>query len=249
MEVSLITFSPTGGTYNIAKHIADGIGTIKESIDLTDRNQNFDITLDNSSIAIIALPAYGGRIPAIAVDRLKSIKGNGTDAVLVAVYGNRAIDDTLIEIHDIVTPNGFKVKAAIAAVAEHSLIRSYGAARPDDKDIEELHEFGRKIALSNTYLETVPGNRPYKSFGGCPARPITDPELCVACSLCFRKCPVGAISKDDYSLVDSSKCISCMRCISSCPKKAKSMSSEIERSIDAMLSKVATGRKDNVLFI
>lgn len=249
MKVSLITFSPTGGTLSCAKYIAEGIGEVCSIVDLTDRNKTFDITIDYDSLALFAVPAYGGRIPTIAVDRLKQIRGNNTDAALVAVYGNREIDDTLIELYDIVSTNGFKVKAAISAVAEHSLVRSYGNSRPDELDKAELIEFGNRIASSNTYLDSVPGKRPYKNFGGCPARPITDKDKCVSCSLCFKKCPVGAISESDYSSVDNSKCIACMRCISICPKMAKSIDPAIEKNIDKMLSAVAQGRKANELFI
>jgi len=44
------------------------------------------------------------------------------------------------------------------------------------------------------------------------------PELCKGCTLCSRKCPVGAISgtvKNPH-VIDTSKCIKCGVCISSC---------------------------------
>ncbi|MBR6744539.1 MAG: 4Fe-4S binding protein, partial [Clostridia bacterium] len=44
------------------------------------------------------------------------------------------------------------------------------------------------------------------------------PELCKGCTLCSRKCPVGAISgkvKNPH-VIDTSKCIKCGVCISGC---------------------------------
>lgn len=249
MDTVLITFSPTGGTYKCAKYLANGIGNIKSHIDLTDRSSSFDIKLDSNVMAIFALPAYGGRIPKGSAERLKSIKGRNTDAVVIAVYGNREIDDTILEIHDIIKENGFKVKAAVSAIAEHSLVRKYGAMRPDEDDKKELESFGNIILSSKSYLENIPGNSPYKVFNGCPARPITDIDKCANCSLCFAKCPVGAIAIDDYSAIDDSLCISCMRCIAICPMEAKHIDSKIYENIDSMLSKVAAERKNNALYI
>lgn len=49
-----------------------------------------------------------------------------------------------------------------------------------------------------------------------------DPELCKGCSLCSRKCPVGAISgkvKEPF-VIDSTVCIKCGLCFDSCKFKA-----------------------------
>ena len=66
---------------------------------------------------------------------LKNIKSNGATALLIAVYGNRAIDDCLLELKNILTEQGFKCRAAISAVAEHSMMPKFAANRPDSKDI------------------------------------------------------------------------------------------------------------------
>lgn len=85
--------------------------------------------LGESDLCLIAVPSFGGRVPEIALSRLREIKGNGASAVLIAVYGNRAIDDTLLELKDTLVPLGFCCIAAVSAVAEHSIMRCYGTGR------------------------------------------------------------------------------------------------------------------------
>ena len=45
-----------------------------------------------------------------------------------------------------------------------------------------------------------------------------DPEKCKGCSLCSRKCPVGAISGEIKSpfVIDTTKCIKCGVCADTC---------------------------------
>ena len=51
-------------------------------------------------------------------------------------------------------------------------------------------------------------------------------DSCVYCTLCAKKCPVGAITVDRENKtwsIDRSACIKCGQCINNCPKKALSM--------------------------
>lgn len=49
------------------------------------------------------MPVYAGRVPALAVEILKGIKTSGVKCVIVAVYGNRAYEDALVEMQDVAT--------------------------------------------------------------------------------------------------------------------------------------------------
>ena len=60
------------------------------------------------------------------------------ETILAAVYGNRAFEDTLLELEDTLVLAGFDCKAAVAAVAEHSIMHQFGQGRPDAEDEKRL---------------------------------------------------------------------------------------------------------------
>ena len=55
-------------------------------------------TLSADTVAVFAAPVYGGRIPRTALERMEGIRGEGTPAVVIAVYGNRAFEKAAAEL-------------------------------------------------------------------------------------------------------------------------------------------------------
>lgn len=126
MKVHELCFSPTGGTQKVAEILTNALADEVVRVDLTDSKADFGaIALGQEDIAVIAVPSYAGRVPAPAVQRLSAVHGNGARAVLVCVYGNRAYEDTLVELQDTAKQAGFRVIGAVAAVAEHSIARQF----------------------------------------------------------------------------------------------------------------------------
>lgn len=249
MKYYKMVFSPTGGTKKVADAITKGWADVIE-IDLTDKSLDFSQwQFANDDLVLIAMPSYGGLAPQIALDRLACVSGGGAKCAVVSVYGNRAYEDTLVQMHDAASKCGFKVIAAISAVAEHSIVRKYASGRPDSNDCVELEEFGKQILKKENDDEpAIPGNRPYKKAGSVGMVPTAN-SSCTACGLCAKQCPVGAISETDIKTADKTKCISCMRCVSECPQHARSISSVMLSMASLMLKKVCSVAKKNELFI
>lgn len=248
-----ICFSPTGGTQKVADILANEFAENKTVVDLTDRNLNFGgISLSEDDVALIAVPSYSGRVPAIAVKRIAAINGNGAKAVLVCVYGNRAYEDTLTELRDTATKAGFRVIASVAAVAEHSILRNFAQGRPDEADRKQLIEFAEqirgKLLSGNTTEPNIPGNRPYRKISATGMIPKAT-RACTNCGLCARKCPVGAIDGNDFHHIDREACISCMRCVAICPQKARKVSPLMLFLGKMMLNKACSKRKENELYL
>jgi ferredoxin len=225
----IIYFSPTGTTRKIAEKIATGIGAKKTTTyDLTLPEGKCDISLTQGT-AIFAVPVYAGRVPAIVLDRIAGLKGEGNPAVLVAVYGNRAFEDALVELEDIVTERGFQVCAAGAFIGEHSYATDdypIANSRPNTDDLEQAVAFGRSIAKKiqnkDAAAPQIAGNRPYRNrpdLGGIA--PETVASDCILCGKCVNSCPTGAISMEKTIETNAANCIMCCACVKNCPTGAR----------------------------
>lgn len=253
MKIYEIYFSPTGGTKKVADILAGGLQGDIVPIDLTDYKAQFqNVALTKEDVAIIAVPSYGGRVPGIAAERILSIRGNEAKAILVCVYGNRAYEDTMVELQDTAHQAGFLTIAAVAAISEHSIARQFAAGRPDRQDQMKLNAFAEniqtKLNAGNDSEPTVQGNRPYKKSAGVGIIPKPS-KNCVKCGLCAQKCPVQAIDFNDPKNIDSKACISCMRCVYICPNSSRKGNGIMLAAVNTMLKKVCSERKEPELYI
>ena len=207
-SAKLVYFSPTQTTKRVIEGIVQGIQADQvEHLDLTppeSRTQKFKELHDE--LAIVGAPVYGGRIPMDAAYRLRRLKGNGTLAVVVVVYGNRAYEDALLELRDLVVKVGFIPVAGGAFLGEHSFSTEampIAHGRPDAEDLRKAAEFGELIRAKMRDIHMldeisplhVPGNLPYKEQTKSPRiPPITLENLCTKCEKCATVCPTAALS-------------------------------------------------------
>ncbi|MCL6559914.1 MAG: EFR1 family ferrodoxin [Firmicutes bacterium] len=261
-SLKLVYFSPTGTTKTIIEGIARGINQNPvETIDITKpeaRKQQLQIS--ENELLVIGVPVYVGRVPAIAIDWLYTIKAHSTPTVCVVVYGNRDYDDALLELRDTVAKHGCVPVACAAFIGEHSFSSSetpIAVARPDASDINYAKLFGERInekLLSIASIDhisdiTVPGNYPYKEFKAWVLDFIAINDKCSQCGVCVQECPVGAIDSKNSFSIDTKKCILCCACIKKCPEKARTVKNSIVKDVAMRLSQTCQGRKDPVLFL
>ena len=190
MNITQIVFSPTGGTERAADIITARLGESVLKLDLTDPSADFaEVPFARDSVVLIAVPSYGGRVPAPAAERISKLRGNQTRCVVLTVYGNRAYEDTLLELSDLAVGSGFAVRIL------------------------------EKLRTGAEDAPAIPGNRPYRKAGGaglvpkatkactgcglcaekCPTGAIskqdpkkTDGKACISCMRCVSLCPHGA---------------------------------------------------------
>ncbi|MBQ2880189.1 MAG: 4Fe-4S binding protein [Anaerotignum sp.] len=244
-----ITFSPTGGTKKSADLLSSAWNE-KTEIDLMKRQEDFTkYAFTAEDICLVAVPSFAGRVPATATERLSQMQGGGAKAILVVVYGNRAYEDTFVDLEDTLKERGFVPVGGAAVVAEHSIFREFAAGRPDAADEAQLKEWSQKLKekAEKGGAVSFPGNRPYKKYGAIPMTPKA--KICQNCGKCVSICPVGAIPANDPRETDSEKCIACMACVSDCPIQASAVNPLALAGAKAMLKKALSGRKENELFL
>ena len=241
-------FSPTGGTKKVADAIAAGFNTPVVEVDLT--KEDSAITLGKHDALMAVLPVYAGRVPQISLEHLSALKGNEQKAVAVVVYGNREYEDALLETKDALEANGFQVIAAAAFIAEHSIVRSIAAGRPDAQDEAICRQFAADVMAKADNAEPiqVPGNNPYKELKPSAFHPAAN-ETCVKCGACAAQCPLGAIPLDDPSQTNNDLCINCMRCVQVCPVSSRALPDAFLSMVTQMLNQNAAGYKKPVVFL
>jgi ferredoxin len=259
--LSLVYYSPTGTSKKTLEGIAEGLGIKKvRRIDLTPPGAETEVhTIPQGELVVFAVPVYGGRIPPTATRRLRNVRGSGSPAVVVAVYGNRAFEDALVELSDITREQGFRTVAGAAFVGEHSFSTKdtpIAAGRPDTTDMKKAREFGEKVraklASAAPSEVMVPGKRPYKDLSGlvlAQKAPLTRAELCTFCGECAKVCPSGAVIVSDKVETDPAMCTACSACVKGCPTAARYWTHEGLLKAAAWLNKEFSARREPEFFL
>lgn len=251
MALYSLYFSPTGGTKKVMELLASTLGGARSG-NLANPGE-VKVAFTREDVVLLGVPSFGGRVPPLALQKIKQLKTEGARAVLVAVYGNREQEDTLLELRDAAVETGFRPVAGVTAVAEHSVLRSIAAGRPDGEDILALRDIGEKIKArldsgEVPELLALPGNSPYKPLGpaGMPIEVTAD---CVGCGFCAGNCPAGAIFNEYPSRTDGEKCIGCMRCLTLCPVHGRRLPDQLLAGLEERLAPACAQRKEPELFL
>ena len=256
-NVVTLFFSPTSTTHRILDEIEAALPWPAQELDITDYSANDgEYVLAADELLLAGVPVYGGRVPAIAVQRIKNVRGNGTPAIIVAVFGNRDYDDALLELKDLLEAQGFVVFAALAAVSEHNIMHSVAKGRPDEEDLKKIRLFAKdaaekaEAAADAAALSpiAVKGNRPYKNYPGIPLKPKADAS-CTKCGVCADLCPADAIPHDAPQTTDDKKCITCMRCVKECPEGSRSLNKLALAAAEKLFALKNSKRKEPEVFI
>jgi len=260
--LKLAYFSPTGTTRSIVNAVANGINqNTAEQIDVTKPNMRMkQLQTAENDLLVVAVPVYIGRVPALLSEWLHAIKAEKTPAVCIVVYGNRAYDDALLELKDILIKRGCIPIACAAYIGEHSFSGSdtpIAEGRPDASDFNHAKLFGRKIneklrsvsSVDHISDINIPGNYPYRGNSKLwHVDFIAISNECKQCGICAEGCPAGAIDPEKSHFIDKGKCITCCACIKNCPQNARTMKAGQVKDAAMRLNKLYKERKEPVTY-
>ncbi len=266
-----IYFSPTGTTKKIVDTIGDELSrlfAIKiKTYDFTppSHRQSFP-EISPEDIVVFGLPTYAGRLPNLLLNYLDTINGNSAFAIPVVTFGNRAYDNALVELRNLLEQHDFMTIGAGAFSCEHSFSYTLAAGRPDERDIAFAKDFASKMHAKilkiniNEHVHTaihVDGDalsgyyQPQTNSGVKidirKVKPKTS-SACIKCGLCAESCPMGSISFVDFSQV-TGICIKCGACVKKCPTHAKYFDDEGYLYHKTELEKKYMRRAENKIFI
>ncbi len=249
-HVQLYYFSPTGGTKACGEIFCKGIAENVSAVDLGIWGSAAD---PKCELVVFALPVFGGRIPAVAAEKIGALNGAGKKAVTLVIYGTRAYEDALLELNNAAISGGFQIVASGAVIARHSIVPAVGKDRPDQEDAENISAFAEKVLEKlGSDVDTpvsVPGSFPYKDAMNLPATPICLPE-CSKCGKCISVCPTGAMRLEDGTVkTEVDPCIFCLACVAACPKGGRVIPAALQENMNGKLGGLVSVRRENEYFL
>lgn len=270
MKIERVTglfFSATGNTRKVTEEITyalgDQLGAETEALGITKpaarkRSRSFG----RGDLLVIGLPTYAGKLPNKILPDLSNITAEGALAVCAVTFGNRAFDNSLAELVNVMAGNGFTVIGGAAFACRHAFTDKLAPGRPDETDLAAASAFaGRaaeKVLGGDLSSPAVPGDPaapyyvPLREDGEravfLKAKPKLDPERCDRCGICAEVCPMGAIDRENVKSVPGT-CIKCQACVRRCPKKARYFDDPDFLSHVAMLEQNYTGRQENSFYL
>lgn len=254
-RLHVVHFSPSGTTQAVAHTFAQGTSLETAEHDLL-RTPDKGVEFTPEDAAAFFMPVFAGRIPTCCRMRLEELTAKGNPAVAVVVFGNRAYDDALLELRNLLSERGFVVFAAAAFVAQHSIFPTVAQGRPDDEDKHLIASFAQQCFQKlSSFVQgevvgqvSVPGKTPYVKPASVPLCPTASAK-CTGCLACVKICPAKAINATNPRKTDKSRCFCCTACIAVCPVKARAFHTPLYAPIAKAFAAKNSSRKEGETFI
>lgn len=173
-KMEVYYFSPTGGTKKVSDIFAAAVGKDAVWHDLRDKQTPTE--QPQGELIIVAAPVFAGRIPSVVREKIKTLAGEGKQAVTIAVYGNRAYEDALLEM---------AVKRS--ASAENVQVPGNRPYKP------EMNVAAAPLSLpSCTACGACAKICPTDAIANEDGKMATDTAKCILCMACVHACPKQA---------------------------------------------------------
>ena len=161
MKIWEIFFSPLGDTARVCAACAAALAETGGGADIC----VYDFTLpaarqsfppvSKEDIVVFGVPTYAGRVPNVLLKYLHTIEGRGAASIALVTFGNRAFDNALRELCELLASRGFSVAAGGAAVGPIAIGDAAIGEVPFD-----IHRAYPEGAVREAILQHFPGTLP-----------------------------------------------------------------------------------------
>jgi Pyruvate/2-oxoacid:ferredoxin oxidoreductase delta subunit len=247
----ILCFSPTNTTRTICEAIAKGLGdNPPRLLDMTSPGARAELLSNSESLLvgidhlIVGAPVYAGKLPALAVEALNGLDGNGTTCSAVVVYGGRDYGVALRRLVEMLMDSGFAVVSSGAFIGQHSYFEVVPIAtgRPDEADLHAAQSFGETSYGLSARLQPneVPKETDIFSISPWffPTKPTHRTANCRQCGACAEHCTAGVISAETGEYTDKKHCVGCTACVRVCPNEGRAV---VPSPIMHVLMKIVLG--------
>lgn len=221
-KIKTYYFSPTGGTLQVAKHLAERVGKVLhaevEYYSYTLPQERVKLpSFDPDDFILWATPVYAGRIPNKTLDYVRNALTHSSNNALtqsrnlslaLVTFGNRAYDNALAELVGLMQEGGMQPVGAAAVVTRHAFSDTLGAGRPNEEDLAALDHFAELLAKK---VE----NGEWREENGKLAVPGESHPEKYYTPLKTNSAPAGFLKAKPSC--DSDRCSRCGKCLEVCP--------------------------------
>ena len=145
-----IYFSPVGGTARMTgRLVSEMASALRDCSPEEITTECCDIRevqgdgFGEETVAVIAMPAYIGKLPLPGIEALRSVSGGKAMTVTAVSYGGRSYGNALFELRDIAEECGFTVIGAGAFAISYMAKRGSSRSSLPAMDTAAIVEFGK----------------------------------------------------------------------------------------------------------
>ena len=85
MKITTVYFSATYTTHRIVGHLAKRLSEEVTECDITNNDPTGETLIPKDELLIVGIPVYAGRVPTMAVERIRKFKGTRTQPFLYSL--------------------------------------------------------------------------------------------------------------------------------------------------------------------
>lgn len=180
---------------------------------------------------------YRIRPPDVTVmDAVVGMEGNGPSSGKLRHIGKVLASDNGVEL-DAVMCYMMGLTPDEVPMLQYAHEKGLGEIDIENIDIKgELARIPHFKVPSRTFVQFItPLSSRYYDF--LAVKPRLNPTKCIKCWECVEKCPVSALTRGEYPLIDRKMCVSCFCCAEVCESHAMEIPSRARDLFDRLLLK------------